>query len=152
MRLTLVLALVLATTFLTGCKESNPFGTVYVEGIVTLDGTPVAGCSVTLAPADGGMAAGGLTDTSGKFTVTTGGAPVGSGAKPGRYDVTFFKTKMEGSELSMEEAARQFGGRQPTMQYIVPQKYGNSKTSDIDPITVSAKKADNKFTFELLSQ
>jgi hypothetical protein len=152
MRFTIILVLFFPLLFFVGCAEKNPFGTIYVEGFVTLDGTPIQGINVTLMPrGDGAHAAGGLTDNAGKFTVTTGGAPMGSGAKPGEYDITFRKVEMAGSDLPMEELARLSRGGMPPTTYIVPQKYEDPKTSGIAPITVSTNRADNKFTFALTS-
>jgi len=149
---TLFTALFICLPLLTGCKQDNPFGTVYVEGTVTLDGTPIQGVSVTFNPRDGDLVAGGMTDVGGKFRVQTGGAPIGSGAKPGVYDVTFHKAVIEGADLSMEESIAKYGGQQPPVVYIIPQKYENPKTSELEPITVDADRKKNSFTFDLKSE
>jgi hypothetical protein len=61
------------------------------EGVVTLDGSPVEGATVTFVPASGeGMSASGQTDSNGKFRLSTSGKP---GAKAGDYKVTVIKTK-----------------------------------------------------------
>ena len=138
--------------FLVGCAEDNPFGTVYVEGTVTLDGTPIQEVSVTFIPVDGEQSAGGITDISGKFTLTTGGSPSGSGAKPGTYNVAFNKIEVEGAGLSEEEYMAKYKGVTPPVIYHIPQKYGNPAASGIEPITVDTDKANNKFTFALTSQ
>jgi hypothetical protein len=153
MRFTIIFALMLSVSLFTGCTNKNPFGTVYVEGMVTLDGVPVSGINVTLNPVGGdGLSGGGITDETGKFMVTSGGAPIDSGAKPGQYNVTFYKVQMEGGELSMEEFQKKYGNRMPPMKHLVPQKYGDPNTSGIAPITVDTDKNKNKFTFELLSK
>jgi len=153
MRFTTTIAFVLSALFFIGCAEKNPFGTVYIEGTVTVDGTPMQGISVSMYPqSSDGMSAGGITDAEGKFKVTSGGAPIDSGAKPGTYDVTFYKVKMEGSELSIEEFRMKYGNRMPPTTYIVPKKYNDPKTSGIAPVTVDTDKEKNKFTFELQSK
>ena len=154
MRFTIFIALILSTTFFVGCgtDKSNPFGAVYVEGVVTLDGNPIEGATVTFNPRDGDQAAGGTTDARGKFTVQTGGAPVGSGAKPGVYDVTLRKSRVVGGELSQEEYQQQYGNKPLETVYLIPQKYGRTNTSGFEPITVSNNKADNQFTFDLSSE
>ena len=152
MRFTIFIASILSVTFFIGCSQPNPFGTIYVEGVVTLDGQPIQGVSVTLNPRDGVHVAGGLTDTQGRFTVTTGGAPIGSGAQPGEYDVTFRKVQMAGSELSMEELNARFGGRMPPEEWLIPQRYGEVRTSPLDPITVTTDRRQNRFMFELISE
>jgi len=142
------IALLFPALVLTGCgKAPNPFGAVYVEGTVTYDGTPIEGVSVTFIPQGGDLAAGGMTDSSGKFTLTIGGATLGSGAKPGRYDVTF--TKVELPEM------RPLGEgpfAMPVPTYLIPQKYENPRASGIASVTVDSDKSKNKFSFELSSQ
>ncbi|MDR0326989.1 MAG: carboxypeptidase-like regulatory domain-containing protein [Planctomycetaceae bacterium] len=150
---TLLMAFILAAPFFAGCgANSNPFGTVYLEGVVTVDGQPMQGISVSLLPRNGDLAAGGITDDKGKFTVETGGAPVGSGAKPGEYDIVFRKSRTEGANMSMEETTALYGPGELPMTYLIPQRYSSPATSGIAPITVSDKKAENKFKFELTSE
>ena len=149
MRFTFFVALALSLVLIVGCKkDDNPYGTVHVEGTVTVDGAPVEGINVVFAPRGGDYAAGGVTNASGKFTVNTGGY---SGAKPGSYDVTFTKIEVPGGDLSLEEFQARFGNRQPTPEYLIPQKYEDAKTSGIEPITVSEDRRQNVFTFELTS-
>ena len=62
-----------------GCGRSGPV-VEYVEGVVTLDGTPVEDCVVGFSPLDaGGLSAFGRTDATGTYRVTCarGGAPAG---------------------------------------------------------------------------
>ena len=106
----------------------NPYGTVYVAGTVMLDGVPVERVIITLYPRDErGATAGGTTNGKGRFTLTTGAARPGSGAKPGEYDVTFAKTR------------------------TIPQKYGNPVTSGLEPIRVTSE-GRNRYVFELTSE
>ena len=150
---TLFLTLSLSAFFLMGCEgEKNPYGTVFVEGTVTFDGAPIEGVHVTMIAREGEQSAGGITDAKGKFTVTTGGSGVGTGAKPGMYDVTFFKVEMPPLPESPEAAAKQARNTFSEPKYLIPQRYENPKTSGIEPITVSNNKTENKFTFELKSQ
>ena len=142
------IALILSVSFLSGCGgDKNPFGAVYVEGTVTFDGTPIEGVSVTFIPRSGDLAAGGRTDPQGKFTLTIGGADIGTGAKPGEYDVTFSKV-----ELPPMLPIGQGPSAMPTATYLIPQKYENPQTSGLEPVTVNSDKSKNKFTFELSSQ
>jgi hypothetical protein len=134
---------------LTGCAQKNPYATILVEGTVKLDGVPTEGIHVNFTPInDNGNSAGGLTGSSGKYKLTTGGAPVGSGAIAGEYHVTFSKTEIEGSNLSYEEYQKQIGDRQPKTTYLVPQKYADSTTSGISPVKVEKSKK-NVFDFDL---
>ncbi len=57
-----------------------------VEGLVTLDKTPLPGVAVTFCPEiEGNPSASGVTDANGRFRLTT--FPSGNGAKPGKYKV-----------------------------------------------------------------
>jgi len=104
-------------------------GAVRIAGTVTLDGAPVAGINVILHPRNRGegQEAGGMTDHRGRFTVTTGNDPIGRGAVPGEYDVTFL------------------------MRSTVPRRYERSVTSGLNPIVVEAA-GRNRFFFELFSE
>jgi hypothetical protein len=129
----------------------NKYGTINIEGTVTLDGEPVRGASVILHPrAENGSVAGGITKRNGKFTVTTdivvdptdalrGTEPMVSGALPGEYDVTFYKLKDGNREQTL--------GNRSVPEYEIPQKYGDIKTSG-HAITIEHK-GTRKFTFEL---
>ncbi|MDR1484911.1 MAG: carboxypeptidase-like regulatory domain-containing protein [Planctomycetaceae bacterium] len=136
---------------LSGCGQKNPYDTVYVDGTVTLDGVPIANANVIFAPLGNGNTAGGLTDASGKYKLTTGGAPVGSGAIPDDYDVTFFKAEIEGANLTEEEYEKQIGNRMPKNIYIIPEKYTDTATSGITPVKVEKGKK-NTFNFNLTTK
>ena len=152
MRITLIIAILLVP-FFAGCGgQDNPFGTVYVEGTVTFDGQPIDGVFITFNPRGGDMVAGGVTDARGRFTVQTAGAPIGSGAVPGEYDVTFRKTAMEGSGLSLEEFSAQYGGGMPPTTFLIPERYGNVRTSGLEPIVVDTNRRNNVFNFALTSE
>ncbi len=68
----------------TGCGPKA----VPVEGIVTLDGQPVARATVTFQSEDGRHVFGGQTDENGRFSLSSGGT---KGAYPGEYKVTVVK-------------------------------------------------------------
>jgi hypothetical protein len=131
-----------------GCAKTNPYGTTFVEGTVQLDGVPIEGVNVNFTPIGNGNSAGGLTNSSGKFRLTTGNAPVGSGVIPDEYKVTFSKIEIEGSNLTLEEYQKQIGSRPPKTTYIVPKKYDNSVDSGIAPVKVEKGKK-NVFNFDL---
>jgi hypothetical protein len=70
---------------LSGCGG----GLASVEGVVTLDGQPVEGASVSFAPQDDtGKPASGATDAQGRFKLSTAGKP---GAENGTYKVVVTK-------------------------------------------------------------
>jgi hypothetical protein len=69
-----------------GCSRSN---TVRVEGIVTLDGAPLSGATISFVPVDEGGGhhlASGVTNADGRFRLTT--FNTNDGAVPGHYRVT----------------------------------------------------------------
>lgn len=108
-RLFFVSALILASS--AGCGGSSGPKTVPVTGTVTLDGTPVAGATVTFSPTvtDGGRTSVGVTDNEGKFSLLAAGA--GAGVVPGSYMVGISKTSGAATPAaqpaSQEEAMKQ---------------------------------------------
>jgi hypothetical protein len=73
-----------------GCGASGKL--VKTEGLITLDGKPIAGATVTFHPeAEGGRMATGLTDADGIFQLQT--FTEADGALPGDYKVTVIKTE-----------------------------------------------------------
>jgi hypothetical protein len=135
--------------------ESNPYGAVRIVGTLTLDGEPIAGASVVLHPRDrkNGIVAGGITDRQGKFTVTTGTAPMANGAVPGEYDVTFQKIEVESTARSVEIMQPAPATLPPrsvqasSRKYVIPQKYGNPRTSG--QFIVVEPNGANIFSFEI---
>jgi hypothetical protein len=142
-----------------GCRPSNPYGAVMVNGTVTLDGKAIEGVSVIFSPdSTTGMSAGGMTDAKGNFVLTTGGAPFGTGAVPGIYHVALSKVSNEGQgqQLTVDEFNEQLQSGLPAQRsrpadrvvHLVPEKYSNAKTSGLQPVTVE-QKGKNIFNFEM---
>jgi len=77
--------IILLSVAVAGCGAK----TAKVEGVVTLDGTPVQGAMVTFIPDNGERQASGLTDADGVFQLTT--FNTGDGALPGTHKVTVQK-------------------------------------------------------------
>jgi len=106
--------------------QKSEYGAIRISGILTLDGKPVMGASVALHPrGENSHEAGGMTDKNGRFAVTTGNDPIGRGAVPGDYAVTFIKRPE------------------------VPGMYENPTTSGLS-LRVEPK-GNKSFPFELLS-
>ncbi|MDR1477424.1 MAG: hypothetical protein LBJ00_00605, partial [Planctomycetaceae bacterium] len=121
---------------ITACKPANPYGTVSVTGTVTLDGVPTDGITVIFIPvSNNGMSASGLTDSKGKYVVTTGGAPFGTGAVPGEYNVVLSKLTNSEPQLTVDEYnALKASGKTPSgamnqETHLIPEKYSQAKTS-----------------------
>jgi len=136
---------------LSGCGPANPFGTVPVTGTITVNGEPMEGVSISFTPADeSGMTAYGMTIADGTFQLTTGGAPFGTGAKPGSYRVTFSKVDA-GQMVSLadhEAGVVSRGGGPAAPTYLIPQKFSDPKTTGFDPVEVK-KSGKNTFSFNL---
>jgi hypothetical protein len=77
--------LLAASAGVAGCGgQGKP---VKVNGVITLDGKPLPGATVTFLPAaEGGRSASGLTEANGSFNLTT--FKPGDGALPGEYKIT----------------------------------------------------------------
>ncbi len=137
-------------------------GVEYVEGVVTMDGTPVAEATVMFVPVTEGegLSATGMTDESGVYKLTAanlGGetAPAGGGTLPGEYYVGVIKSVQE-VPLSAEEAEEQgvefvepSSESIPETTHVVPVKYNNPKESGLK-FTVEA--GDNDIPITLTSE
>jgi len=140
------------------CKPANPYGTVRVKGTVTLDGTPIEGVTIIFMPtSNNGMGASGMTDSKGNYVVTTGGAPFGTGAVPGEYNVTLSKITNAEQQLTVDEynALQASGKAHSTAMnrgtHLIPEKYSQPKTSGLEPVVVE-QKGTNVFNFNLESK
>ena len=136
-------------------------GTEYVEGTVTLDGTPIAEATVMFVPVSEGegASASGMTDENGVYRLTAanvGGemGAAGGGTLPGEYYVGV--SKNESNEPMSEEEAYDKGvefvppsaEKAPEIKHVVPVKYNNAKESGIK---VTVKAGDNDIPIELTS-
>lgn len=133
-----------------GC--GNPLGTVYVTGVVTVDGAPSEGVSVAFAPkSPEGRECFGVTDTDGVFELTVSGAEVGSGAIPGEYAVTFTKMDDPSRNMTEEEMKKKFARTLPPVKNVLPAKYADRTKTDIQPVTIE-KRGKNEFEFALVTK
>ena len=138
-----------------GCPSGGAsLGTEYVEGVVTLDGNPIADATVMFVPVTEGegLSATGQTDASGVYKLTAanmGGetAAAGGGTLPGEYFVGVIKSVSE--EPMSEEEAFEKGipytapdpNVAPKLVHEVPTKYNNPRESGLK-VTVKAGKND----------
>ncbi|MHB8897521.1 MAG: carboxypeptidase-like regulatory domain-containing protein [Thermoguttaceae bacterium] len=159
-------SLICAVPLVSGCGgDSSDVGTVKADGVVTLDGSPVEGATVTFAPkAKEGRAATGLTDASGKFSLTT--VQAGDGAMPGSYDVVVSKmvggtsqvTARTQEEYYAEVKKRQGapgGGEKPgadasAAKNELPEKYSVKERSGLTADVAAG--AENSFKLDLSSK
>ena len=142
---TLFLLLLPLVVFLSGCGERAKLDVTAVRGTVTVDGQPMEGINIIFHPSGGGeIAAFGLTDAKGKYTLSSPSAPVGSGAIAGEYVPTFSKTETE-QPLASHSSDEPFEGK---VTHLIPEKYGNPKTCGMSPVKVEQGKT-NVFDFDL---
>jgi len=111
-----------------------------VAGTVTLQGKPVAGAAVTFVPAgEEGEAASAITDSNGKYALTTFRA--GDGARPGEYRVKVSKQELAAVDpskmvknLSIEEEQKIYVENKrppPPAKSLIPSKYQDDHTSGL---------------------
>lgn len=132
-----------------------------VTGVVTLDGEPVEGATVTFVPVDPtkGVSAAGRTDAQGVYKLTamvTGEeqAVAEAGTKPGEYYVGVRKaipSQYVGADEAEEqgiEATELKPGESPKTDFVVPRKYRIPKESGLQ---VTVKEGENDIPLELTS-
>jgi hypothetical protein len=148
-----LLAAVLLVTGL-GCGGSAK--TYKVKGVVTLDGQPVEGATVSLVPLEEGQGypAGGLTGSDGSFRLTT--FSTGDGAAAGHYKVLVTKTEAAtgvGPQMDVKQMKKLMagGGRtarnRKSQKGDIPAVYGNREQT---PLRATVP-ADGPLTLDLRS-
>lgn len=146
-----VLGLVALALGAAGCSEQVPLqdGASPAVAVVTLDGQPVEGATVTLTPVGEGRSATGRTDENGR--VEMGTSTPGDGVFPGEYQVSVIKKEVDPATL-VEDPQAYFEEHNrpppsPKETYIVPQKYSQARTSGLT--TVITQGGENTITLEL---
>lgn len=134
------ITLVTVGIVLTGCSNSSRLPTYPVTGAVTSQGKPVAGAAVTFVPTSTeGEAASAITDSEGKYALTTWEA--GDGARPGQYRVKVSKQEQATvapakmvQNLSIEEEQKIYVEKTkppPPPKRSIPSKYQDDQTSGL---------------------
>ena len=139
---------------LTGCSNSSRPATYRVTGTVTMQGKPVAGAVITFVPTSNeGEAASAITDSEGKYALTTWQA--GDGARPGEYRVKVSKqeeTAVDPSKMvrnvPLEEDQKYVENKKPRppAKSLVPSKYQDESTSGLSH---TVPKGSSTFDIEL---
>lgn len=129
---------------LLGCERSNLPKTVKAEGVVTLDGTPVANATISFISEKHQYHATGNTDANGKFAMRA--FPSKTGAVPGDYRVELMKSvagdRPPGASEDEPVAVN--------LRNELPSKYASMTTSQL---TASVPEAGtNQLLFELTSK
>ncbi|MBQ9873541.1 MAG: carboxypeptidase regulatory-like domain-containing protein [Thermoguttaceae bacterium] len=135
-----------------GCGKKGLSGLSGASGVITLDGQPVEGASITLWPEGNGRSAGAVSDAKGVFTFQTLNA--NDGVADGTYKVTVTKMSVENaysdeeakkfSEAGGKSHKQVFGDRpEPKSVNALPQKYAKPDTSGLT-LTISGASKDLK--------
>ena len=131
---------------LAGCNSS---GLKPVEGVVLLDGNPLPSASIQFVPQGKGKNATGVTDSEGKFAMST--VDPRDGVQPGSYKVVVVplpKASAPQQFASADEAMRAAARPQPKVASTFPQKYTRP---DLTPLVVEVPLKEKKITLELKS-
>jgi hypothetical protein len=138
-----------------GCGSRGP-AVQMVEGVVTLDGEPLAGATVSFSPAGskGALPAAGLTGADGTFRLNAvHGAASGGGTTVGEYVVTVTKDEvtdaggsgpLDGDDLPPYKP--------PVVKHLVPEAYSSASKSPLRATVVAGKNSGDGFRFELTSK
>ena len=144
---------------ISGCTGGRGLPVQFVEGIVTLDGEPLAGANVTFIPRDIGASAdstgsaelgtvpevaGGHTDAQGRYLLGSVHGEPGKGALVGDYIVTISK-----SEIYLPPGAPPRDPNDPMpplSRFVTPRIYVDRATT---PFTATVVEGKNKFDFDL---
>ncbi len=132
-----------------GCGKAGP-QVQYVEGVVLLDGVPVADASVVFVPREvGGLVATGRSNSEGRFTLTSvrGGKPNG-GALVGDYAVTFSKADYD---LKGTGKTRDDDLDGVPLIHLIPRQYADVEKSGLRATVKQGRNVGPDFQFELAS-
>ncbi len=145
-----------------GCGAGGPsvVSTDMVEGVVTLDGKPLEGATLTFVPVQDGVgaAATGMSDASGKYQLTAvgagAGAQAGAGTLPGEYYVGVLKVVVPTAPTSAELPSDDSSGTRPQpkdaeLTSVVPPRYKDPQESGIK---VTVEQGTNNIPIELTSK
>jgi len=137
----------LVATGLSGCKKPG-LQVNFVEGVVLLDGSPVANATVEFAPltADG-LTAIGRSDAEGRYRLTsTRGGPPNGGAVAGDYTVLFKKADYDLKGTGKTRADDMDG---VPLIYEIPKRYGDLTASGLKATVKPGRNDGPDFRFEL---
>ncbi len=112
---------------LAGCETAGTVDTVPATGVVTLDGKPVAGVSMTLVPQEGVKGRGGYAVTGEDGSYSFQVAPETEGVPAGYYRVLLQKYAMpDGSPIPPGASAADAG-----IVNVLPPVYSNPEESQV---------------------
>ena len=124
----------------------------YVEGVVTLDGQPLEGASVTFVPkTEGGKeeTASGHTNKSGVYKLSSVNGDAEKGAVAGDYVVNVSKIKVEDPKEGMSYEQATMSTKVVKQVQLLHKDYQDRKNS---PLSFTVKPGKNKIDLELKSK
>jgi hypothetical protein len=143
------IALFLAVVALafSGCGGGKKFPVYPVTGELFLDKKPLAEAQVIFIPENGDMPqATGMTDASGKFTLSTYGN--GDGAVEGKFKVIIRKIE-KAPDVDPNQPIDPKIGAKMTAKSLIPPHYGNPENSGL---SATIKAESNTVKFEIQSK
>lgn len=146
------LAFFISLFFLQGCggTEDNLPQRTAVSGVVTFDGEPVEGATITFRPVEeNGQTANGRTGEEGYFQMGTFEGT--DGVVPGDYTVMISKIKSQSVAEVLPEDDPNYDPDpkpEPPPENLLPEKYSNAETSGLT-VTVSDGEEISDLKFEL---
>ena len=126
----------------------------YVEGIVAMDGAPLEHASIQFVPKEEGVgieAAGGYTDATGKYTLTSNNGDPNKGALPGEYNILVEKwTTVPVSGVNTKNTRKAEDESTEVVEKLVtPRIYMDRSKPQFEATVVKGK---NTFNFDLKSK
>ncbi|TWT40690.1 carboxypeptidase-like regulatory domain-containing protein [Botrimarina hoheduenensis] len=136
----------LVAAVLAGCGQSD---FAPVSGVVTYNGSPLGGATVTFRPVDGRQFSYAVTSEDGTYQLVVSGAGGHTGAVVGEHRVKVTAvaepSNKEGAESDLGSLAQI--GQEVKVRYLVPQKYDAFETSGLT--CVVSRRGTNAANFEL---
>ncbi|MDR3109461.1 MAG: carboxypeptidase-like regulatory domain-containing protein [Planctomycetaceae bacterium] len=145
--------LVCAVVFaLSGCQQGKGLKTEFVTGVVTLDGTPLPGATITFSPVSEGEMASGFSDDNGSYKLSSSNGDPEKGALAGEYVVTISKVEVKNYEENDPKAPKDLltgRGIRSSQKELIPNKYRSASTS---PLKVEVKKGKNTIDLAVVTK
>jgi len=146
--ISLFLILFVSPMVISGCTKNTTIKTDLVTGVIQMDGSPLAGATVTFSPVnESASVAVGTTDATGKYTLQTLLGAANAGTTPGDYIVTI--SKMINEPTGRQEMSESEGKMVDIMlaRELVPAQFTNKRSTNLKA-TVVANQA-NHFDFDV---
>ena len=141
----ILLSLLAFSVFVPGCNDGK-LKTYPVSGVVTMNGEPVDGATVTFSPVkeSEGDAAIGKTNEKGEYNLQTANGRVDGGTTPGDYVVLIKKSEARATGKIIRDSSGNTS-EEKVPQSVLPAQYGSFSS----PLKATVEKKKNTFDFTL---